>query len=228
MPWSCCVSPSDVVVRSRQVGRTFAPPSGPVVALDGVDLEVAASGLTVLTGPSGCGKTTLLHLLVGADVADTGVVEIDGRDVARFDRRAWRRLRRRDLGVALARPSDNLVDRLDVDANVRLASRLRRERPDVDAVLDRVGLARHRRARIDALSGGEQQRLAIAIALVGAPRIVVLDEPTSELDRVTGEAIVTRLREHATAHAVVVASHDPVVVRAADTLVTLDRGRRVA
>jgi putative ABC transport system ATP-binding protein len=220
----------ELVARASRVDRVFTVPAGPVVALHEVDVDVAAVGLTVLTGPSGGGKTTLLSLFIGAETADSGTVEVGGTDVARMSARQRRRLRRRDLGIALARPSDNLVDHLDAVRNLRLAARLRpgRAGPGAAGALEPVGLAGRGSARIDELSGGEQQRLAIAIALLGSPRFVILDEPTAELDVRTGRAIVEYLQREARERAVLVASHDPYVVEAADTLVTLAGGKRVA
>ncbi len=222
------MSPNSAAARLLHVDRVYPLPAGPVEALRDVDLEVAPAGLTVLTGPSGCGKTTVLRLLLGAEVADGGVVEVDGHDVGRLGAGGRRRLRRDVLGAALARPSDNLVTRVDVAANVRMAARLRGTAADTGAVLAPVGLASRGRERIDALSGGEQQRLAIALALLGAPRIVVLDEPTSELDEQTSRTIVAYLVARAVHCAVVVASHDPLVIEAAAAVARLERGRRVA
>jgi putative ABC transport system ATP-binding protein len=222
------VRPGELVARASRVGRVFTMPAGAVVALREVDVDVPRLGLTVLTGPSGCGKTTLLSLFMGAETADSGTVEVAGTNIVRMSARQRRQLRRCDLGIALARPSDNLVDHLDATANLRLAARLRPGRPAVVDALEPVGLAGRGAARIDELSGGEQQRLAIAIALLGAPRLVILDEPTAELDVRTGRAIVEHLQEQAGQRAVLVASHDPYVVEAADLLVTFEGGRRVA
>jgi putative ABC transport system ATP-binding protein len=222
------VLPSDPVVRARGVDRSFTLPTGPVIALRGIDIDVAPTGITLLTGPSGCGKTTLLTLATGAMVADRGTLEVCGSDIARLSARRRRRLRRRDLGIALARPSDNLVERIDVAANVKLAARLRNETMDLEAVLAPVALAARAHARIEALSGGEQQRLAVALALLGAPKLVILDEPTAELDTSTGGDIVAYLSEAAKGCAVLIASHDPWLAEAAETVVVLDAGRRVA
>jgi putative ABC transport system ATP-binding protein len=228
LPSELVVPAAPFVARTLGVGREFPLPAGAVVALLDVDVEVPESGLTVLTGPSGCGKTTLLSLFTGAEIADSGTVEVCGANVARMSAAQRRRLRRHDLGIALARPSDNLVDHLDAQRNLRLAARLRPGSVSVAGVLEPVGLAGRENARVDELSGGEQQRLAIAIALLGTPRLVILDEPTAELDARTGHTIVDYLRHAARTRAVLVASHDPFVVEAADVLVTLAAGRRVA
>ena len=216
------------VVRARGVDRSFALPTGAIAALRGIDLDVETTGLTVLTGPSGCGKTTLLTLVIGAEIADAGIVEVCGADNARRSAAQRRRLRRRELGIALARPSDNLVERIDVTANVALAARLRGLTVDLDSTLRPVGLAERSHARIQELSGGEQQRLAIAIALIGSPRLVILDEPTAELDVSTGGHIVDYLRAASSQCAVLIASHDPWLAESADSVVRLEAGRRVA
>jgi putative ABC transport system ATP-binding protein len=217
-----------LAARASRVGRVYIVPTGPVAALHDVDVDVPSVGLTVITGPSGCGKTTLLSLFIGAETADSGTVEVNGSDVARMSARRRRRLRRRDLGIALARPSDNLVNRLDAAGNLRLAARLRPGRVVVPGALELVGLGGRETARIEELSGGEQQRLSIAIALVGSPHLLILDEPTAELDVRTGRAIVEYLQNEARHRAVLVASHDPSFVEAADALISLADGRRVA
>jgi ABC-type lipoprotein export system ATPase subunit len=216
------------VARAEQVSRDFDTPAGRIAALGDVDLDVPHTGVTVVTGPSGCGKTTLLTMFTAADRPDRGKVEVCGADVATMRTSERRALRRRDLGVVLSRPSDNLVDRLDLAANVRLAARLRDVDADVESVLAEVGLAARAGAPVWTLSGGEQQRAAIAIALLGSPRLVVMDEPTADLDHTTADGVVTLLATRSHACAVLVASHDPLVVDAADTLARLDRGRRVA
>jgi ABC-type lipoprotein export system ATPase subunit len=215
-------------VSARGVDRSFVLPTGAVAALRGIDLDVPATGLTVLTGPSGCGKTTLLTLVTGEAVPDRGTVQVCGSDITRLSAARRRRLRKRELGIALARPSDNLVERIDVAANVRLAARLRRVEVDLDAILSPVGLSERAHARIEALSGGEQQRLALALALLGTPRLVILDEPTAELDVATGAVIVDYLRAASARCAVLIASHDPWLAEAADSVVVLEAGRRVA
>ncbi len=129
----------------------------------------------------------------------------------------------------LPQPSDNLIDRLDIAANVRLAARLRGVRIEIDDVLATVGLPGFGGRRPASLSGGEQQRVAFAIAAIGRPTVVFADEPTSALDRTNVDLLVEVMRTiTATGAAVVVATHDPAVIGAADQVVRLDHGRRVA
>lgn len=221
----------EVVVRCVDVGRRFHTGVGEVVALDGVSMEVVDGSLSVIAGPSGSGKSTLLGLIGCMDRADAGTVELEGLDLVGLARSVRRRLRRTRIGVVLPQPSDNLLDDLDATENVTWAARLRgHDISDaaVAAVFERFGLAgaEHRRTR--QLSGGEQQRVAIAAALAGSPAVVLADEPTASLDRVSAGLVIAALRTAADAGAtVIVATHDHDVIAAADDVVHLDHGRRV-
>ncbi len=224
------MAPSSPVVRCVDVTRSFASPSGVVPAVDGVDLDVGRGTFTVVAGPSGSGKSTLLGLVACLDRPDAGRVELAGIDVAQLGRRRRRELRRDLLGIVLPQPSDNLFDRFDAAANVTWSSRLGRRResgPDVTELLGSFGLdaALHRGVR--ELSGGEQQRVALACALVRRPALLVCDEPTASLDRVSAADVVAALRAAADdGQSVLVATHDPDVIAAADVVVRLDHGRR--
>lgn len=223
------MAPSDPVVRCVAVTRSFVTPTGVVPAVDGVDLDVGHGTFTVVAGPSGSGKSTLLGLVACLDRPDAGRVELAGLDVARLGRRRRRELRRDVLGIVLPQPSDNLFDRFDAGANVTWASRLGRRGepvPDVTELLATFGLgdALHRSVR--ELSGGEQQRVALACALVRRPLLLVCDEPTASLDRVSAAGVVAALRAAADdGQSVLVATHDPDVIAAADVVMRLDHGR---
>ncbi len=223
------------VARAECVTRRFDSASGPVVAVDQVDVEVPRHRLTVIAGPSGSGKSTLLGLLACMDRPDDGTVWLDDEELTRLSRRRRRALRRRRVGIVLPQPSDNLLDRLDADANLGWSARQRgassgrteAERHELLASVGLAGLATTRRVR--QLSGGEQQRLALACALVGDPLLVVADEPTASLDRASADQVVDVLRAAADRGVtLVVAGHDRRVIDAADLVVELDHGRRVS
>lgn len=219
----------DLVV-IRGVSRRFRTPSGDVVhALESVDIEIASQSLTVIAGPSGSGKSTLLGLVNCTDRPDEGEVLIDGLDVGRLSRSVRRNLRRNTLGSVLPQPSDNLLDRLDASENVRWVAELcGRPAPDVHAMFARLDLTGCENKRVRQLSGGEQQRVAIAAVMAGAPSIIAADEPTASLDRISAARVVAALRVAVQGGAtVIVASHDPDVIAAADQLVHLDHGRVV-
>ena len=215
----------------RGVVRRF-PVSGDVVtAIDRVDLDVPVGLMTVVTGPSGSGKSTLLTLLSCVQRPDEGTVMIGTTDVLALGRRGRRELRRDRLGIVLPQPSENLLDHLDAITNLRWAARRRRivhQSDDLDELLDSVGLAAARARQVRELSGGEQQRLAVACALVGRPELIILDEPTASLDRVSASTLVDVLAAVAArGSTMVIATHDPLVAEAADLIAELDHGRRV-
>ena len=218
----------------RTVVRRFPVEGDLVTALDRVDLEIPVGGMTVVAGPSGSGKSTLLSLLSCMQRPDEGSVKIGDTDVVALGRRDRRELRRDRLGIVLPQPSENLLDQLDAIHNVQWAAAQRRGRPTVtsddelDALLASVGLAALRDRRVRELSGGEQQRLAVACALAGQPELVILDEPTASLDRTNARSLVEVLAGVASRGAtLVVATHDPLVIEAGDVIAELDHGRRV-
>ena len=213
------------------VRRTYRVGRETVTALDEVAKEFPRGALTVIAGPSGSGKSSLLRILACVEKPDRGSVEIDGRSVGGAGARTRRRLRRRTIGYIFQDPVDNLVEYLDVADQLRLAARLRGQRVDragIAAVLDSLGLGHRSHHRPHELSGGEQQRTAIGCSMVGAPTLVVADEPTAELDSTAAEQVLDGVRVSAgSGAAFVIASHDPRVISRADHLLVLDHGRVV-
>lgn len=221
-----------VVAATESVGRRYVNQGESVAALDDVSVAVRRGALTAVVGPSGSGKSTLLGLLACLDRPTTGRVLLDGVDVGTLGRAGRRRLRRERLGVVLPQPSDNLLDDLDAVGNLRWAARTRTgrapERAEARAELARVGLADAADRPVAALSGGEQQRLAVLCAAVGRPLLVLADEPTASLDRATAGTVAAVLRSLTDAGTTtVVATHDPSLVAVADVVITLGHGRRV-
>ena len=197
---------------------------------DGVSLAVDPGTFLAVTGPSGSGKSTLLHLLAALDTPSSGRVLLAGTDTAAVSERRRTRLRLDHVGVVFQR--FHLLPSLSARSNVALPlvergvpKRDRHER--ADALLDRVGLSDRADHRPGELSGGEQQRVAVARALVNDPDLLVADEPTGELDSGTGRLVLDLLGEVAEDRAVVVASHDPAVGERADRHLALLDGRRV-
>ncbi len=213
------------------MSKTYRTATGGVPALIDVTLSIPPARVTVVVGPSGSGKSSLLRLLACLDSPDAGQVLVAGQRVDRLRPRARRRLRRRQVAYLFQRPGENLLPYLDALGQVRLAAQLRGAPiPDADLLdlLGRLGL-RERAGHVPGqLSGGEQQRLAVACAVVGDPALVVADEPTAELDTAAAGRVLDAM-EDLTAAGVgfVVSSHDPRVMAIADGFVRLDHGRLV-
>jgi putative ABC transport system ATP-binding protein len=218
----------------RGAVRRFPVEGDVVTALDHVDLEIPVGRMTVVAGPSGSGKSTLLSLLACMQRADEGVVMVGDTDVLSLGRRDRRELRRDRLGIVLPQPSENLLDHFDAAGNVRWAAEQRHDRSstmssdELESLLASVGLAAATSRRVRELSGGEQQRLAVACALAGDPELVILDEPTASLDRVNAQVLVDVLAGVAAKGAtMVIATHDAMVIEAGNVVAELDHGRRV-
>jgi putative ABC transport system ATP-binding protein len=219
-----------MVVHAESVTRTYGNGNAVVAALRGVDLDVGAGELVVIMGPSGSGKSTLLNLLGALDTPTSGEVAIDGQRLSGMDDAARTALRRHRIGFVFQQ--FHLVDHLTALENVALplltARRPRAERADrAAAMLATVGLADKGGRLPSELSGGEQQRVAVARALVHEPVLVLADEPTGNLDSDTGAEVIALLSNtrHAGGHAVVVVTHDPAIASVADRVIRLRDGR---
>jgi len=202
-----------------------------VHALRGVTLRVGAGDFIAVMGPSGCGKSTLLHLLGAVDVPSSGVLRWFGRDAAGASDAERTALRLRRFGFVFQRFF--LLPMLTAAENVALplleAGTPRRERERrVAEVLEYTGVAHRARHRPGQLSGGEQQRVAVARALVHAPALLLADEPTGELDEATGNQIADLLaRVHAAGTAIVLVTHNPELGARAARRVHMRDGRIV-
>jgi putative ABC transport system ATP-binding protein len=202
----------DVIYEVRDVVHRYRTPSGEVTAVHEATFDIPAGGLTVLAGPSGSGKSTLLRILGILERPTSGEVSLHGNDTVGLGERARRRLRR-GVHLVLQNPVDNLFGYLSVRDNLRAAAQLARA-PEPDAgLLDRLGLPGTADWAISALSGGQQQRLAFLTALAAGAKVVLADEPTSQLDaKSAGLVIETMLGLVRLGVTVVAASHDDAVL----------------
>jgi putative ABC transport system ATP-binding protein len=231
LPWQAGIVPTaDLAARARGLRRTYGPAHAQVHALAGVDLDIEAGRFTAIMGPSGSGKSTLLHCLAGLDAPDDGVVEIAGRSLAGLGDKQLTLLRREQVGFVFQ--SFNLVPTLTAEENIRLPLRLAGGRADqdwFDTVVDSLDLRPRLRHRPAELSGGQQQRVACARALLGRPAIVFADEPTGNLDSVSGAEVLSFLRRSVDefGQTVVLVTHDPVAAAGSDRVVVLRDGRVV-
>jgi putative ABC transport system ATP-binding protein/lipoprotein-releasing system ATP-binding protein len=192
------------MIEIRQLSKTYTVLGAPVHAVRTLDLTVPDGQFVSIVGHSGSGKSTLLSLVGGLARPDTGSVTVDGTDIWSYDDRTRSRLRNEKFGFIYQFAS--LMPTLTAAENVLLPTVFGTARPRADAVrlLERVGLGDKADRYPSQLSGGEQQRVAIARAFVNAPRIVLADEPTGELDEETESAIMTFLQQTNSAEGVTV------------------------
>jgi ABC-type lipoprotein export system ATPase subunit len=218
------------VVRARGLVKSFGEGRVARRVLDGADLDVEAGEVVAVLGRSGSGKSTLLHLLGGLDRPQAGSIELAGLDVARASERELSALRRRHVGFVFQ--FFHLLPELSGEANVLLAGRMRGAAPDAPArggeLIDRLGLRPVAASLPHQLSGGEQQRFAIARALVNDPSLLLADEPTGNLDAEAGAEVLRLLRAGADdGRAVVMVTHEAAATAMADRVLRLADGKLV-
>ena len=204
----------------------FHTPESETLALRGVSLQLNEGELVALVGPSGSGKSTLLACLSGLDEPDGGHVELLGERLTR--RTEVERARRRSADIGIIMQSRNLFASLSVTDNIELAMSIagKMDNDRARKLLAEVGLADRASARPGQLSGGELARAGLAVALAAAPRILLADEPTGEVDAVTEGSIIDLLSEQCRAGvAVLVATHSQALAARADRIIHLHDGK---
>jgi putative ABC transport system ATP-binding protein len=211
-----------VLAACRSLSKTYVTPSGAIEALRSVDLELEAGMLTAVVGSSGSGKSTLLRALAGLDRPSDGELLVGGRNLRTAAGRELRHHRRAGVTYVAQKASDNFVPHLSLREHAE-------DSPEESLrLLDEFGVGHRLDAKPFELSGGEQARAAFALALARATPLVVVDEPTAELDRPTAALLLDAMRRHTAAgRAFAVATHDPDVTSGADRIVRLERGRVV-
>ncbi|MCL5960288.1 MAG: ABC transporter ATP-binding protein [Chloroflexi bacterium] len=197
-------------------------------ALDGVDLTVDEGEWVAIMGPSGSGKTTLLNLISCLDKPSSGSLTIDGTAVADLSQGDLTKFRRDTIGLIFQQ--FHLVPYLTAVENVMLAQYFHSVADELEAreALENVGLGHRHKHLPNQLSGGEQQRLCIARALINHPKIILADEPTGNLDKMNEELVMGLIRKmHAEGHTIIMVTHDPDIADMADRILHLDHGRMV-
>jgi lipoprotein-releasing system ATP-binding protein len=224
---------SDPALRLRGLVKTYSKGKpGEVAVLRGVDLSVAPGETVALVAPSGAGKSTLLHIAGLLDLPDEGTVEIAGRDAGREGDRVRTAIRRGEIGFVYQ--FHHLLPEFTAAENIvlpQLANGTGAAEAETRArdLLDRVGLSGRAGHRPSALSGGEQQRVAVCRALANAPRLLLADEPTGNLDPATADRVFDALSQlvRGTGLAALIATHNPDLAARMDRIVRLDAGRVV-
>ncbi len=219
------------LIRVRNLSLTVPAAAGPVNILRGLDFDIAAGETVALLGPSGSGKTSLLMLLAGLERPTAGTISLAGEELAGLSEDALARLRRRYIGIVFQ--AFHLISSMTALENVAVPLELAGRadaRARARAALEAVGLG-HRLTHLPStLSGGEQQRVAIARAFSAAPRLILADEPTGNLDQATGREIISLLFAEQRAHAttLLLVTHDPALAARCERRVYLADGRLVS
>ncbi len=223
-------SNEDIAVRCRGVTKTYGTGDASVMALRGIDLDVRRGELLMVVGPSGCGKTTLISVIAGILDQDSGQCEVFGRDLKDMDQKERAQFRGTSIGFVFQLfnllPALNAIENVSVPLLINGLARKNAE-TRAEEVLKTVRLGTRRDALPGKLSGGQQQRVAIARALVHEPKLIVCDEPTSNLDHVTGRSMMELLRDIAKSpdRALIVVTHDPRIFEFADRIARMDDGK---
>ncbi len=223
----------DQIVVVEQLWRTYSSSAGKVHAVRDVSFTIGRGQLVALVGRSGSGKTTLLNCVGGLDSATSGRVVVDGKEVTAMKEPSRTALRRDELAFVFQ--TFGLVPMLSAAENVGLPMRLRKTAPvvreeRVDHLLQLVGLSAHAAQRPSELSGGQQQRVAIARALANAPRLLIADEPTGQLDAGTGATIMALLQSVVRSEGMtaIISTHDASLQAMADRTLRLADGALIA
>ncbi len=226
-PPSLEIREPDAVVSGQNLHKTYGSGPATVHALNGVSIKLYPGTLTAVMGPSGSGKSTLMHLLAGLDTPTEGEVWIGPTRLGELGETDRTRLRRNRVGFVFQ--SFNLLPMLTAEQNITLPQRIAGREIDrawLDWLLVAVGMQDRRKARPAELSGGEQQRIALARALMGKPAILFADEPSGNLDSHGTEVILTMLRGAVTdlGQTIVIVTHDHQAAARADRIVFLEDG----
>lgn len=219
----------------QQLRMVYTVEGEEVVALDDADLTIASGESVAVLGPSGAGKSTLLTLIAGLQRPAAGTIWVGRHDIVRMSETDLLALRGSDVAMVAQGPARNLLLWTTVEDNVRFAQRgvrrwARRVLPDAWELLDSLGMADLLGRRVDQLSGGEKQRLAVAVGMATRPGLLLLDEPTSQLDHTNRDKVVELMRTIVDRFGttVIAVTHDEEVAAALHRTVSVDTGRLVS
>ena len=215
---------SEDFIRFENVKKVYHTGEVELTALHDVSFSVARGEICVIVGESGAGKTTLLNILGGMDTLTEGRIVVDGEEVSAFDERRLTTYRRCDVGFVFQ--FYNLIPNLTALENIELAARLGREPADAAEVLAQVGLRERAQNFPSQLSGGEQQRVCVARALINHPELILADEPTGNLDEANENIVLDLFAQlHKEGTTLIVVTHDPEVADAAQRTIVLEHGK---
>ena len=211
-------------IEVKNLYKTYDVGGKPFNALDGVNLSIDQGEFVVILGPSGAGKSTLLNLLGGMDTVTKGSILIDDKDISKLDSKGLTKYRANDVGFIFQ--FYNIMPTLTVLENVNLVKDVTDTEMDANKVLKSVGLERNKDKFPNELSGGEQQRVSIARAIMKNPKVLLCDEPTGALDSKTGVEVLKLLRSQCDEDTtVIVVTHNSLIAEIADRVINIKNGR---
>ncbi len=211
-------------IELKNVKKTYTVGEQKINALDGIDLNINQGEFVVILGPSGAGKSTLLNLLGGMDKATSGSIMIGDDDIAKFGDKELTRYRANDVGFIFQ--FYNIMPTLTVDENVNLIKDVTNTSKNSKDVLKSVGLLKHADKFPQELSGGEQQRVSIARAIMKNPKVLLCDEPTGALDSKTGVEVLKLLKEQCDVDTtVIIVTHNSLIAEIADRIIRIKNGK---
>ena len=216
-----------IVLSARQIHKVYSTASGDVPALNGITCDFEEGMFYAIIGRSGSGKSTLLHILGGLDRPTSGEVLVDGKDICAMNDEQMAIFRRRHMGFVFQQ--FNLLEEYNVRNNILMPLKLDGRKADpafYEEVIATLGLKEKVRKFPSELSGGEQQRVAIARSVLAKPRLIIADEPTGNLDKKTGEEVLELLTTCAAkfGQTLIVVTHDPEIARKADVVICIEDG----
>lgn len=211
-------------IELKNVKKTYIVGEQKFNALDGVDLSINQGEFVVILGPSGAGKSTLLNLLGGMDKTTSGTIKIGENDISRYSDSKLTRYRANDVGFIFQ--FYNIMPTLTVEENINLIKDVTNTSKNAKDVLKSVGLLKHKDKFPGELSGGEQQRVSIARAIMKNPKVLLCDEPTGALDSNTGIEVLKLLKEQADNDTtVIVVTHNSLIAEIADRIIRIKNGK---
>ena len=211
-------------IKFKNVKKTYVVGEQEFNALDGVDLDINQGEFVVILGPSGAGESTLLNLLGGMDKPTSGSIFVGENEISKYTDKELTRYRASDVGFIFQ--FYNIMPTLTVDENVNLIKDVTNTSKDSKEVLKSVGLLKHKDKFPQELSGGEQQRVSIARAIMKNPKVLLCDEPTGALDSKTGVEVLKLLRKQSDSDTtVIIVTHNALIAEVADRVIKVKNGK---